>query len=187
MIIIRLPARRYVKKYFRRQTSRVEEKNNTSTFVYGIQHKLLRNHHCILLSIECVQAVKAALESSSEEEFGGESPPPNKRRRFEGSTCSSLASPISRSFLLNQKGKMHTKRKPIGDSDLSDNGECMSQISQNGNHGGGVVVTSSSNGRKVAAIKERNRDNFYAVKKFTKFDEEIVRLIGQHLSKLGLR
>ena len=39
---------------------------------------------------------------------------------------------------------------------------------------------------KVAALKERNREKM-AMKKFSKFDEEVVRLIGQHLDKLGLK
>ena len=120
--------------------------------------------------------MEAALESSEEEENGRVSPPP-KRPRREGSRLSpkSVSLPPKQ---MNQKGKMQTKIAHNGDSESSENGDVLCEVSQNGIQMGGVD--------KVAALKERNREKI-AMKKFSKFDEEVVRLIGQHLDKLGLK
>lgn len=123
-----------------------------------------------------MEAVEAELESSEEEDFGGVAPPPNKRSRFEGSS-SSLTSPRKPSLRFQAKSRkvqVSGKMRSNGDSESSENGEVILE------HQNGV----SSNG-KLAALKERNREKI-AKKKLTKFDEEVVRLIGQHLEKLGL-
>ena len=85
---------------------------------------------------------------------------------------------------MNQKGKMHTKQRNNGDSESSENGELLCEISLNG--GPAASSTAMSSDKVVAAIKERNREKITR-KKFNKFDEEVVRLIGQHLDKLGLK
>lgn len=132
-------------------------------------------------SIECLEAVEAELESSEEEETGGVSPPPNKRSRFEGSAHSSLSSsksPSGHSFLMSQKKKMQTRAKTNPDTATNENGDVLCEVNGNG-------AESSSTSGKVAALKERNREKI-AMKKLSKLDEEVVRLIGQHLDKLGL-
>jgi len=128
-----------------------------------------------------LEAVEAELESSEEEDFGGVAPPPNKRSRFEGSSSSSLSSHKSslRFQAKSKKVQISGKMRSNGDSESSENGEVILEH-QNGVSSNGV----SSNG-KLAAIKERNREKI-AKKKLNKFDEEVVRLIGQHLEKLGL-
>ena len=76
---------------------------------------------------------------------------------------------------------MQTRSRTSPDTEYNDeNGSILCEVSQNG------VSAGSPTGDKVAALKERNRDKI-ATKKLTKFDEEIVRLIGQHLDKLGLK
>ena len=47
-------------------------------------------------------------------------------------------------------------------------------------------VSANDTPEKFAALKERNREKI-ARKRLNKFDEEVVRLIGQHLEKLGLQ
>lgn len=63
------------------------------------------------------------------------------------------------------------------DSESSENGDVAVEVGQS-LHGADVD--------KLGALKERNKENI-AMKKFSKFDEEVVRLIGQHLDKLGLK
>lgn len=120
-----------------------------------------------------MEAVEAELESSEEEDFGGVTPPPSKRSRFEGSTVSSQRKQSNR--FQHREITFSKKMRSNGDSESSENGEIILE------HQNGV---SNSTG-KLAALKEKNRDKI-AQKRLNKFDEEVVRLIGQHLEKLGL-
>lgn len=86
---------------------------------------------------------------------------------------------------MSQKGKMQTKLSHNGDSESSENGEILCEVSQNGVQGQNSPHNIDSHD-KVTALKEKNREKI-AMKKFSKFDEEVVRLIGQHLDKLGLK
>ena len=124
-----------------------------------------------------MEAVEAELESSEDEDFGGVAPPPNKRSRFEGST--SLISPSRLRFQSkHRKGGNSSKMRSNGESESSENGEIILE------HKNGV--SSNDTPEKFAALKERNREKI-ARKRLNKFDEEVVRLIGQHLEKLGLQ
>ena len=125
-----------------------------------------------------MEAVEAELESSEDEDFGGVAPPPNKRSRFEGST--SLISPSRLRFQpKHHKGGNSSKMRSNGESESSENGEVILE------HPNGVS-SNDTTAEKFAALKERNREKI-ARKKLNKFDEEVVRLIGQHLEKLGLQ
>eukprot|EP00111_Clytia_hemisphaerica_P018391 TCONS_00054380-protein len=64
-----------------------------------------------------------------------------------------------------------------GESESSENGEAILE------HKNGV--SSNDTPEKFAALKERNREKITR-KRLNKFDEEVVRVIGQHLEKLGL-
>ena len=123
-----------------------------------------------------MEAVDDELESSEDEDFGGVEPPPPKRSRFDGST--SLISPSRLRF--QKKGKKRgnsSKMRSNGESE--ENGETVLGH-QNG------VLNSNGTTEKLAALKEKNREKIVQ-KKLSKFDEEVVRLIGQHLEKLGLQ
>lgn len=126
-----------------------------------------------------MEAVEAELESSEDEDFGGVvAPPPNKRSRFEGSSSLISSSRLHFQSKVKKRGNS-SKMRSNGESESSENGEVIL------GHQNGV----SSNGtsiEKLAALKEKNREKI-ARKKLTKFDEEVVRLIGQHLEKLGLK
>lgn len=127
-----------------------------------------------------MEAVEAELESSEDEDFGGVTPPPNKRSRFEGSsTLTSSSRKFSGSSTsMSNKGNMQNKMISNGDPDSSENGDVILE------HPNGVSAEEHS--ERVAALKERNRDKI-AKKKMNKFEEEMIRLIGQHLDKLGLQ
>ena len=64
-------------------------------------------------------------------------------------------------------------------SESSENGELVCDVS-NGE------CSASLGEDKIAALKEKNRERL-ALKKLSSFDEELLRLIGQHLGKLGFR
>lgn len=126
-----------------------------------------------------MEAVEAELESSEDEDLGGVTPPPSKRSRFEGSSTTLISRKFSGSSIpMSSKGKMQNKMISNGDTDSSENGEVVLE------HSNGV--STEENSEKLAALKERNR-NKIAKKKLSKFDEEMIRLIGQHLDKLGLQ
>ena len=78
---------------------------------------------------------------------------------------------------MNPKG-MHAKSSDCGDS--SENGDVVCEYATPN----GAVASGSKD--RVAALKEKNRERL-ALKKLTGFDEEVVRVVGQHLNKLGLR
>ena len=117
-----------------------------------------------------MEAVEDALESSDEEGIGGLSPPPNKRSRVEGSSLTSHN--FSGHFLSVNKHRMQNKMRSNGDSESSGNGDVLLE------HQNGATDT--------VELKEKNREKI-AKKKLNKFDEEMVRLIGQHLDKLGMQ
>ena len=64
-------------------------------------------------------------------------------------------------------------------SESSENGELVCDVS-NGE------CSASLGEDKIAALKEKNREKL-ALKKLSVFDEELLRLVGQHLGKLGFR
>ena len=127
---------------------------------YKISSSLLLDHKSNLAS-------EVALESSREEDLGGHSPPPTKRPRFD-----IKISQESNSF-LNWKLKMKNQTN----SDLNENGELICELVQNG-------VTDLSTD-KFAALKEKNCH--YKRKALSRHDEEIIRIIGQHLKHLGFK
>lgn len=64
-------------------------------------------------------------------------------------------------------------------SESSENGELVCDVS-NGE------CSASLGEDKIAALKEKNREKL-ALKKLRSFDEELLRLVGQYLGKLGCR
>ena len=131
-------------------------------------------------SIENLQAAEAALESSEDEEYGARSPPPTKKARLEGLSPKSSSRASSSSHSKSSSRRMHRKMAGNGDSsESSENGELVCDVS-NGE------CSASLGEDKIAALKEKNREKL-ALKKLSVFDEELLRLVGQHLGKLGFR
>lgn len=122
-----------------------------------------------------MQAAEAALESSDEDN-GGESPPPHKKARRESSvSCSNLLS-VSTSK-ATESSVMHDEirvTQSTGEKERNSNGELACGSKQIANGGGDEETLT--------------RDTSVVLKhKLSRFDEEVIRLIGQHLQNMGLQ
>ena len=121
-----------------------------------------------------MQAAEAALESS-EEENGGESPPPHKKAGL--ASVSKTSALLSRASTLVSEGSVMHDEVRVTQSG-GDNGTVSNtngELSYNkliGNGGGDETLEEAS-----AVLK----------RKLSRFDEDVVRLIGQHLQSLGLQ
>ena len=121
-----------------------------------------------------MQAAEAALESSDENN-GGESPPPEKKARLAASSESVSSDLVNFStFKFKESSVMHGEVRTTqsgGDKEHSNtNGElsCSKLIA----NGGGDVDQATS-----VELKH----------KLSRFDGEVIRLIGQHLQDMGLQ
>eukprot|EP00795_Rhopilema_esculentum_P002550 gene2550-746_t len=123
-------------------------------------------------TLEDLQAAEAALESSDEDN-GGESPPPQKKARLTESVTSDLfALPASKT---KETTVMHDEVRVTqagGEKEQATNGDlpCGKLIANGG--GDEVAVEGSS-----VVLK----------RKLSRFDGEVIRLIGQHLQNMGLQ
>ena len=126
-------------------------------------------------SLEDLQAAEAALESS-EEDNGGESPPPHKKARRESSvSCSNLLS-LSTSK-ATESSVMHDEirvTQSAGEKERNSNGELACGSKQIANGGGDEETLT----RDTSGVLKH---------KLSRFDEEVIRLIGQHLQNMGLQ
>lgn len=120
-----------------------------------------------------MQAAEAALESSDENN-GGESPPPEKKARLAASRESVSTDLLSFSTSKTKDssvmhGEVRTTQSGGEKGHNSTNGEfSSSKIIANG---GGDIKEDTSAGLK---------------QKLSRFDGEVIRLIGQHLQDMGL-
>ena len=123
-------------------------------------------------SLEDLQAAEAALESSDEDN-GGESPPPQKKARLTESVTSDLfALPASKT---KETTVMHDEVRVTqagGEKEQATNGDLpFGKLIANG--GGDEVAVEGS-----SVVLKR---------KLSRFDGEVIRLIGQHLQNMGLQ
>ncbi len=122
-----------------------------------------------------MQAAEAALESSAEED-GGESPPPQKKSRLE--SVSKASDLVSSSSSSSTQGSVMHDEIHLSQSD----GEKATLTNTNGAISNNKLIANGGGDDSLG-------DNASTIlkKKLSKFDEEVVRLIGQHLHSLGLQ
>jgi len=120
-----------------------------------------------------LQAAEAALESSDENN-GGESPPPEKKARLAASLESVSTDLISfSSSKVKDSSVMHGEVRNIQSGGDKENSTTNGELSRSKliANGGGDVDEEAS-----ASLKQ----------KLSRFDGEVIRLIGQHLQDMGL-
>ena len=121
-----------------------------------------------------MQAAEAALESSDENN-GGESPPPEKKARLAASLESVSTDLISfSSSKVKDSSVMHGEVRNIQSGGDKENSTTNGELSRSKliANGGGDVDEEAS-----ASLKQ----------KLSRFDGEVIRLIGQHLQDMGLQ